>query len=69
MTEHKRKRSDGAPQRSEGLSHSAQLIDSEEIARRAFELYQRRGGEDGRDWEDWLQAEDETRAHRRESSG
>jgi len=68
MTEHKRKRSNGAPPRSESLSHSAQLIDSEEIARRAFELYQRRGGEDGHDWEDWFRAEGET-MRSRESSG
>jgi hypothetical protein len=29
----------------------------EEIAIRAFTLYQRRGGDDGRDIEDWLEAE------------
>lgn len=69
MTEHKRKRGNGAPPSSESRSHSAQLIDSEAIARRAFELYQHRGGEDGHDWEDWFQAEDETLAHSRESGG
>jgi Protein of unknown function (DUF2934) len=31
----------------------------EEIARRAFEIFLARGGEDGRDVEDWLQAEQE----------
>ena len=29
------------------------------IARRAYELFQQRGGEHGRDWEDWLTAERE----------
>jgi hypothetical protein len=29
------------------------------IARRAFELYEQRGGQHGHDWDDWLQAERE----------
>jgi Protein of unknown function (DUF2934) len=33
----------------------------EDIARRAYELYERRGGENGRDWDDWLHAERELR--------
>jgi len=28
-----------------------------EIARRAYELYQQRGGADGADWDDWFRAE------------
>ena len=36
----------------------------EEIARRAYELYERRGGEPGREQEDWLQAENELRQER-----
>jgi hypothetical protein len=31
----------------------------EDIRRRAYELYERRGGRDGHDIEDWLQAEAE----------
>ncbi|MCA9454414.1 MAG: DUF2934 domain-containing protein [Nitrospira sp.] len=31
----------------------------ERIAQRAFEIHQRRGGQHGSDWEDWLQAERE----------
>jgi hypothetical protein len=31
------------------------------IAQRAYELYQQRGGGDGRDLDDWLQAEEEMR--------
>jgi HSP20 family molecular chaperone IbpA len=30
-----------------------------EIARRAYELFQARGGEHGHDWEDWFRAESE----------
>jgi hypothetical protein len=33
----------------------------DEIARRAYQLYEARGGEPGRDWEDWLQAEEQLR--------
>ena len=32
---------------------------SEQIRRRAFELYETRGREDGHDLEDWLRAEEE----------
>ena len=32
-----------------------------DIARRAYELYEQRGGEDGHDVDDWLQAERELR--------
>ena len=31
----------------------------DEIARRAYELYEQRGRVHGRDWEDWFQAEGE----------
>ena len=31
----------------------------EEIARRAYELYEQRGRADGNDWSDWFQAEQE----------
>ena len=34
-------------------------VDSERIARRAYELYEARGREDGRDVDDWLAAEHE----------
>lgn len=33
----------------------------DDIARRAYELYEQRGGEHGHDWEDWFQAERELR--------
>ena len=41
----------------------------DDIARRAFELYERRGRTDGYDWEDWFQAERELKErHAPESS-
>jgi Protein of unknown function (DUF2934) len=36
-------------------------LSGEEIARRAFELYLQRGGEHGKDVEDWVRAEKELR--------
>ena len=36
----------------------------DEIARRAYQLYEERGGADGREWDDWLRAERELRARR-----
>jgi hypothetical protein len=33
----------------------------DEIARRAYQLYEQRSGEYGREWEDWFQAERELR--------
>jgi len=43
----------------------ATVIQDEDIARRAFELYEARGCQDGHDLEDWLQAEQELEAQRR----
>lgn len=39
--------------------------DPERVARRAFERFQARGAEHGRDQEDWFEAERELRADRR----
>jgi hypothetical protein len=33
----------------------------DEIARRAFQLFEERGSEPGREWEDWFRAERELR--------
>lgn len=41
---------------------SGQTPSAEQIARRAYELYQQRGGKPGRDMEDWLEAERELRS-------
>ncbi|HXJ88116.1 MAG TPA: DUF2934 domain-containing protein [Candidatus Binatia bacterium] len=36
----------------------------DEIRQRAFELFEARGGQEGRELEDWLQAEEEIRSNR-----
>lgn len=46
-----------APQHSGGTA--AATIDRERIANRAYERYMARGGADGQDLEDWLEAERE----------
>jgi hypothetical protein len=40
----------------------------DQIAQRAYELYQARGGQDGYDVEDWLAAERDLRSTRRQES-
>lgn len=35
----------------------------ERIAQRAYDIHQKRGGQHGSDWEDWLQAEREILLH------
>lgn len=40
----------------------------DDIARRAYEIYQARGGRDGTDLDDWLQAERELADARRQST-
>lgn len=43
----------------EAGSSASNQIDSERVAQRAYELFQMRGGEAGRDQEDWFAAERE----------
>ena len=57
-----RKRENGAPKNAGDTT--AATIDRDECAQRAYELYVARGGEDGRDLEDWLTAERELRERR-----
>ena len=38
-------------------AHGLTFVYEEEVADRAYEFYQARGGEHGRDWEDWFEAE------------
>jgi hypothetical protein len=47
---------------------SSEAARREEIARRAYEIFQARGSGDGRDFEDWLQAEREISERRRQAS-
>ena len=37
------------------------IVTNSDIARRAYEFYEQRGGEHGRDLDDWLLAENELR--------
>jgi hypothetical protein len=43
----------------EALARVAPDVTNDEIAIRAYELYEARGGDHGRDWDDWLEAERE----------
>ena len=48
------------PTLSTGTRAAESSVDiQEQVRRRAFELYEQRGREDGHDLEDWLQAESE----------
>jgi hypothetical protein len=38
-----------------------QHLNETAIAQRAYQLYESRGGEHGRDWDDWFRAEQELR--------
>jgi Protein of unknown function (DUF2934) len=57
----------GARSLGEPSSFDARAADTA-IARRAYELYESRGGEHGHDLEDWLQAETEVRKGRASST-
>ena len=47
------------------------FVEPEAIARRAYELFEERGREPGRDFDDWLRAEHELKEskHRSQSEG
>jgi hypothetical protein len=54
-----------APQAAPAVAHGSEVVvavPEAEIARRAFEVYCARGGQPGRELEDWLQAERELMA-------
>jgi hypothetical protein len=74
MAEIKRRRSDlssksVADDRSRSVASRAELphitADDDAIARRAYELFERRGGKHGHDVDDWIQAEADIRAQLR----
>jgi hypothetical protein len=44
-------------------------VDREEVARRAYELFVKRGRIPGRDQEDWLEAEEQLRRERKPKPG
>jgi Protein of unknown function (DUF2934) len=45
-----------------------QIVSYEEIEKRAYEIYLRRGGGDGRDLDDWFAAEQELAQERSQDS-
>jgi hypothetical protein len=57
-----RKKDNGAAQNAGATTVAT--IDRDVCAQRAYELYLARGGEDGRDLDDWLTAERELRERR-----
>ncbi len=60
MKESRKKKTSTRPTRT-GKGPGPAPASLEEVARRAYELYLARGGEPGREQEDWLQAERELR--------
>ena len=48
-----------ADRRSKALPNRSATMTDRDIARRAYELYEKRGREHGHDLDDWLQAERE----------
>jgi Protein of unknown function (DUF2934) len=49
-----------ADRSSKMLTDGVANVTDSDIARRAYDLYEQRGGEHGDDWDDWLQAERKT---------
>jgi hypothetical protein len=55
----------------ERATASVEPVKPDDVARRAHELFQERGGEPGRELDDWLRAERELKGseHRNQSEG
>jgi hypothetical protein len=62
--EKRRQSTANEPTRAQAREHRD--LDSEQVARRAYERFEARGGEHGRDQEDWFSAEQELRGTRGE---
>src|SRR5688500_13443717 len=54
---------------SAGNGGGRQIFSSEEIAERAYQIFEREGRTDGRDMDHWLQAEQELRREREQRGG
>lgn len=52
-----------------GRNDPNQMFSSDEIAERAYQIFEREGRNDGRDMEHWLQAERELRMEREQRTG
>src|SRR5687768_13871544 len=53
----------------ESSGNGATMFSSEEIAERAYQIFEREGRTDGRDMDHWLQAEQELRREREQRGG
>jgi hypothetical protein len=53
----------------ESGGNGASMFSSEEIAERAYQIFEREGRSDGRDMDHWLQAEQELRREREQRGG
>jgi hypothetical protein len=62
----RRRQASVAEDRTQASKPREPQVPEEAIRNRAHEIYQRRGGEHGRDWDDWLEAERELRRERDE---
>ncbi len=58
---------DTGTKQARGVSGGTQDL-AEDIRRRAYELYEQRGREDGHELEDWVRAEEEVTRNRRRSA-
>lgn len=58
----KGKRSTDAPKGNGG----APTVSDDEVARKAYEIYQSRGGEHGADFDDWIEAEKQLKGSRQQ---
>src|SRR5687768_891864 len=53
----------------ESSGNGASMFSSQEIAERAYQIFEREGRTDGRDMDHWLQAEQELRREREQRGG
>jgi hypothetical protein len=59
MAQERRPRSEASGEFERSDDRASSRPDGEAIRQRAYERFHERGGEHGRDWEDWLEAERE----------
>jgi hypothetical protein len=55
-----------SPKKSNGNGENGN-ISADEVARKAYELYQSRGGYDGADFDDWIEAERQLKQSERQA--
>lgn len=57
-----------ADSRNKPVAKETPSISEDEIRRRAFELFEARGGQEGHELEDWLRAESEIRSAKKDAA-